>query len=158
MKIWLDDQCDDQEAPRRHPPEGFIGVKNLAELEALLKSNTEPIEVIDFDHDLGENEPDGYKIARWLAHNYQSRWPREVRVHSTNPCGAQNILAFAERFRKWRSEEARRLEYRICDTCRSVGKADDDLCSWCLKGTMVSPGFLAVSDLQEQLNQKGRRR
>lgn len=92
MKIWLDDL--------RPPPDGFIHVKNFAELENLLTSNPDSIEVMSFDHDLGDGEKDGYEIAKWIAANHLERWPLEVRVHSANPPGAENIRAFDEFVRK----------------------------------------------------------
>ena len=91
MKIWLDDQMSDPESPKRWPPEGFIGVRNLAELKELLTRNLEKIEVMDFDHDLGEDEPSGYDIIKWMTEHHLDRWPREVLVHSANPPGAKNI-------------------------------------------------------------------
>lgn len=86
MRIWLDD-C-------RLPPDGFIHVKNFAELQTLLAENSDTIEVMSFDHDLGDEEADGYQIAKWLAENYLERWPLEVHVHSANPPGSANIRAF----------------------------------------------------------------
>jgi hypothetical protein len=85
VKIWLDD--------RRPAPAGFVHVINHQEFETLLRSSTEVIEVMSFDHDLGE-EMDGYRIAKWLAEHHLERWPLEVRVHSDNPPGAANIRAF----------------------------------------------------------------
>ena len=86
MYIWLDDL--------RRAPDGFIHVRNLAELQELIVLNSDVIEVMSFDHDLGEGEIDGYGIAKWFAKNYLERWPLEVRVHSDNPPGAANIRAF----------------------------------------------------------------
>jgi len=88
MKIWLDDL--------RPPPEGFIHVKNLSELQVLLAYQPETIEVMSFDHDLGDGEPDGYQIIKWMAENHLDRWPVEVLVHSANPPGAENIRVFDE--------------------------------------------------------------
>ena len=97
MKIWLDDQMSDPESPKRWPPEEFIGVRNLAELKKLLERNLEEIEVMDFDHDLGdfdENDEEitGYDIIKWMTEHCLDRWPKIVLVHSTNPAGVKNIL------------------------------------------------------------------
>lgn len=86
MKIWLDDI--------RVPLEGFIWVHNQRELEELLRSNAEEIEVMSFDHDLGDGEMDGYAIIKWLFRVHGDRYPNEVRVHSANPTGAENIRAY----------------------------------------------------------------
>lgn len=86
MRIWLDDL--------RLAPEGFYHVRNLAELRELMASNPDTIEIMSFDHDLGDGEADGYQIAKWFAKNHLDRWPLELRVHSANPPGAANIRAF----------------------------------------------------------------
>ena len=92
MKIWLDDL--------RPPPKGFFHVRTLLELQTLLASSLDVIEVMSFDHDLGDGEKDGYQIAKWFAENYLERWPLVTRVHSANPPGAANIRAFDEFVRK----------------------------------------------------------
>lgn len=86
MKIWLDD-C-------RPAPAGFIHVRNKAELEKLLADRTEAIEEMWFDHDLGDNEPTGYDIVKWLAENHLDRWPQAIGVHSQNPVGRENIRSY----------------------------------------------------------------
>ena len=92
MKIWLDDL--------RPVPDGFIWVHNLAELKALLASNQEVIEVMSFDNDLGDGEPEGYDIIKWLANTHLERWPKEIRVHSANPAGAHNIQQYIDFIRR----------------------------------------------------------
>lgn len=86
MRIWLDDL--------RPAPDGFIHVKNLAEFRDLIASNADEIEMMSFDHDLGDGEADGYQISKWFAENHLDRWPLEIKVHSANPPGAANIRAF----------------------------------------------------------------
>lgn len=86
MKIWLDDV--------RPIPEEFTDhVRNLKEFQELLASNSEVIEIMSFDHDLGEEE-DGYQIIKWLAEYHLDRWPEKTFVHSANPPGASNIRAY----------------------------------------------------------------
>lgn len=91
MKIWLDDA--------REAPSGYIWVKNLEELKKLLEDKLEPIEIMDFDHDLGMDEkgnlePDGYMIIKWLFESHPKRYPQKINVHSQNPVGKDNILKF----------------------------------------------------------------
>lgn len=86
MRIWLDDL--------RPSPDGFTHIRNLTELRKLIDSNLDVIEVMSFDHDLGDGEADGYQIAKWLAENHLERWPLEIRVHSANSPGTANIRAF----------------------------------------------------------------
>ena len=95
MKIWLDDI--------RPAPCGYIHVRNLKALRALIDSTSDPvviIEVMSLDHDLGQDEPDGYEIIKWFAENHLNRWPVSVLVHSANPPGAANIKAFDEFVRR----------------------------------------------------------
>ncbi len=88
MKIWLDDI--------RPAPDGFIWAHDLFELAALLETHKDQIELMSFDHDLGDGIPDGYMIIKWLAEHYLNRWPETIRVHSANPPGAKNIRCYAE--------------------------------------------------------------
>ena len=97
MKIWLDDV--------RPAPSGWVHIKTLDELKYLLESDmpSPEIEAMSFDHDLGEGEPTGYDIIKWLADQCVSRetrkfWPKRIYVHSANPVGAQNIRAFEKFF------------------------------------------------------------
>lgn len=51
---------------------------------------------ISFDHDLGENTPTGFDIAKWLVEMDQDNvctMPEtfSFNVHSANPVGAENI-------------------------------------------------------------------
>ena len=95
MKIWLDDV--------RSAPEGFThhvhSLPELKELLEVLRPDTH-IEAISFDHDLGENQPDGYEIVKWLAKYHLDRWPKEIAVHSANPVGAENIRQYAAQVRR----------------------------------------------------------
>lgn len=105
MRIWLDDQHNEPEMTERWPPPGFIPVKSLAELKALLESTSNVIEIMDFDHDLADfdesgHERDGYMIIKWLADEHLDRYPREVRVHSRNGPGRENIVKFDEFVRR----------------------------------------------------------
>ncbi|MFA4845738.1 MAG: cyclic-phosphate processing receiver domain-containing protein [Patescibacteria group bacterium] len=86
LNIWIDDL--------RPAPEGFVHVHTLADLRALLASSDEPIEVMSFDHDLGDGEPDGYDIIKWIVDHHLDRYPAEIRTHSANPTGAENIAEY----------------------------------------------------------------
>jgi hypothetical protein len=61
--------------------------------------------IISFDHDLGENTPDGYEITKRLCNliiNAGYELPDDFRfiVHSKNPVGAENIRCYMENFLK----------------------------------------------------------
>lgn len=88
LKIWIDDI--------RSAPDGYIHLKTQAEFEAFLINNPQHIHVLDLDHDLGEGEPTGYDIIKWLHTNLPDRFPTVVACHSSNPPGKMNILAYAE--------------------------------------------------------------
>jgi hypothetical protein len=64
--------------------------------------------MISFDHDLGENEPTGYEIAKKLCNMIMDGIPLpenfEYRVHSKNPVGAQNIHSYMTNFLKIHGE------------------------------------------------------
>ena len=87
MRIWLDDQLDDPNTPKRHVPEGWVGAKNFSQFKALVEqagSTGEKIEAIDFDNDLGE-PMEGKDILRWLMEEYPDfAIKAELKVHSAN--------------------------------------------------------------------------
>lgn len=90
MKIWIDDQINDPETPRRHTPDGYVGVTNFDQFKETLETaiaKGEPIEVIDFDNDLGTGEKEGHEILSWLADNYPEiiLGDTKIEIHSANP-------------------------------------------------------------------------
>lgn len=95
MKMWLDDLRSPQD-PFIQEHYGANGdevwVKTVSEAKDLLASG----EVIkmSLDHDLGEEEPDGYDLVRWIAkeaHAGNMKPPFWV-VHSDNPVGAKSMI------------------------------------------------------------------
>lgn len=118
MNIWLDDirdpkvvapggLMDREDASWREvePERDWIWVKNKNELEELLKSTEGRIEIMSFDHDLGDWAEDGTEltgryIIEWLQREYLDRYPKVVLCHSANPIGKDNILAFDANVRK----------------------------------------------------------
>lgn len=105
VNIWLDDKFSPKPDPdyiaEEYRVTDWVHVRNRRELEELLESTAEPIGVMSFDHNLGPGEPTGHDIIKWLAEQLiyegrRNRWPREVRVHSGNWVGADNIRAYAE--------------------------------------------------------------
>lgn len=60
---------------------------------------------ISFDHDLGENEPTGMDLAKWLVEQDMNRaviLPNDFRffVHSANTVGAANIEGLLAQYLK----------------------------------------------------------
>lgn len=95
-KIWLDDI-------RLPPDESWFWVKNFNDLNQLLNDEHLEVEVISFDHDLGDNTPDGSQCAsRFIEIGIERGWqdPPEYHVHSDNPCGRDNIVSKMESWKK----------------------------------------------------------
>ena len=94
IKVFLDDM--------RTEPEGWVLVKTAREAIELLQTND--VEEISLDHDLGEEENGtGYDVISWLEKEvYQSNFsPPVIHIHTANPvarermkAGARNILRF----------------------------------------------------------------
>lgn len=91
LRIWLDDE--------RPAPQGFVHVHTINELHDVLMRTEGPITVMSFDHDLGDAS-DGYDIIKWLAAEHLDRYPLEIRVHSGNTVGRENIVAYDRSVRK----------------------------------------------------------
>ena len=56
--------------------------------------NTWNIEIVSCDNDLGENEPEGYKLLDWLeatGRNYP------IHIHTDNPVARERMRAIIER-------------------------------------------------------------
>ena len=98
IKLWLDDI--------RPAPAGWTWVKTVNAAAQLLAvghfDKSRAIVEASLDHDLGENEPTGYDLVKWMAET--GFWPEtKPRVHSANPPGAENMRATIDRY--WRSDE-----------------------------------------------------
>lgn len=87
MRVWLDDI-------REKPADFDIWVKTASECIELLKTGN--VSFIDFDHDLGDEDPKntGYTVAYYIMeHAYYGDLPPLVNyhIHSSNPVGTNNI-------------------------------------------------------------------
>ncbi len=69
----------------------------------------EQVSYVSFDHDLGDNTPDGYDCAKILCKFDQICGilapDFEFNVHSANPVGAENIRAYMNNYLKYKGEE-----------------------------------------------------
>jgi hypothetical protein len=85
MKIWLDDE--------RAAPPGWIHVKNVVEAISLLQ--TEQVEEISLDNDLGHQMKEGREVARYIEEAaIRGIMPRiKIHVHTANPVARQYMLA-----------------------------------------------------------------
>ena len=90
MKIYLDDVRD--------LPDGYEGweVVRSAEdaLHVIASTGLENIEIISFDHDLGEDRMSGYDLAviiEEMVYDGGFAIVPEFRIHSANPVGRKNL-------------------------------------------------------------------
>ncbi len=96
-KLFLDDQIDDPSAPDRWVPEGFIGAASTAQAITLV-DELGPPEYMSLDHDLGVADR-SIDFLKWLSSEYYYNPPDYV-VHSANPVGRKNIIAFMESWKR----------------------------------------------------------
>lgn len=85
---------DDERFPADDGKRWFIA-RNMGEVKFLISWFGMP-NLISFDHDLGENEPTGYDIAKELVRmdmDNEFKFPGNFwfDVHSQNPIGKKNI-------------------------------------------------------------------
>ncbi|MBI3633699.1 MAG: hypothetical protein HY226_05415 [Candidatus Vogelbacteria bacterium] len=106
IRIWL----DDNHTGYRPAPLGWIHVHNSQEFWMLLESNTEVIDEMSFDNDLGE-VIEGYDIVKTMAgrcllEQTLKYWPRKIYVHSANTVTNPAIRGFVESFNKLFPDES----------------------------------------------------
>ena len=80
----------------------WLIARNWAEVLELIVSLGMP-KMISFDHDLGDNQPTGYDIAKHIANlimnaEYELDPEFSILVHSKNPVGAENIRQYMKKF------------------------------------------------------------
>jgi hypothetical protein len=97
-KLWLDDQLDDPERPRRHTPDGFVGARSTEEAKELVLARGLP-SFMDLDHDLGGDDK-VMGFLRWLSDMYPDGPVPEYLIHSENPEGRKNIQAFLSSWKR----------------------------------------------------------
>ena len=94
MKLWLDDI-------RPAPPEYDYSAGSVNAAKMMIESAEdlgEPIEVLDLDHDLGDNAwdgGDGIKLIDWLIER-ETFYP--IKLHTANPVGRANMQRTIERY------------------------------------------------------------
>ena len=93
MRLWLDDA--------REAPDGWTWAQTYDKAVAALAVGT--VEIISFDHDLGEKKT-GYDVAKWIE---QAAWEGRITrlgwdIHTANSPGRKNItLAMESAERAW---------------------------------------------------------
>lgn len=93
MKIWLDDE--------RVPALGWVWLKRVHEVAAILEERADEVDYMSLDHDLGIHDPvlfrrytfgeiteeeveeNGYLLVKWMIEN--DTWPAgDIYIHSDN--------------------------------------------------------------------------
>lgn len=89
MKVFLDDI--------RSIPAGYVGARGYEECIRILTENKGNVEVISFDHDLGELKT-GYDVCLWVVENEYYEGLKTVILHSANPVGVKNMIQLFDRY------------------------------------------------------------
>lgn len=98
INIWLDDL--------RTAPEGFIWEKSVEGVmhRIMFSQGNCHISILSLDNDLGENQPEGYKVLdelEMLKFNYPNfSLPDEIRVHSANPVARKRMQQVIDKLYK----------------------------------------------------------
>jgi len=105
LHLWLDDERDptDPVIQKSYGAKGWeVWIKTVPEAIKYLEGGG--VASISLDHDLGENQPSGYELAKWIEEKaFHGTIPKlQWKVHSANPSGAGNItLAMKSADRFW---------------------------------------------------------
>lgn len=91
VKLWIDDV--------RKAPDGYVWLRSVNDTITYIKQNANvvSIELIDMDHDAGDFVCDGGDYIRILDWLETSNLCFNIRIHSQNPVGVQNMRAIIER-------------------------------------------------------------
>ena len=86
----------------------MIIARSMEEVKNLVSDLGMP-SFVSFDHDLGDNEPTGYDIAKWmvardLGRAYQFPDDFDFYVHSQNPIGKRNIEEYLGSYLKFKKD------------------------------------------------------
>jgi hypothetical protein len=98
MKIYLDDE--------RITPSDWLRTYTVAETVKLLE--TRQVTHLSLDNDLGENQPEGYKVLDWLEETifYDKTFPMpEISIHSANAARVEYMKLAAKNIERIRQEQ-----------------------------------------------------
>jgi hypothetical protein len=109
--LFIDDERDLQDVtwmPRqtqkKYHAETWVIARNMDSVQSIVARRGIP-KFISFDHDLGEQEPTGYDIAKWfvdldMVGNQAFLMPEDFSfaVHSQNPVGKKNIESYLNNY------------------------------------------------------------
>lgn len=92
MKLWVDDV--------RPIPDGYWLAQSVRQAKLaiqIVEQSSEPIELIDIDHDAGDYVNDGgdyINLLNWLEQTGRN-YP--IKIHSMNPVGVENMRRIIKR-------------------------------------------------------------
>lgn len=103
FRMFIDDE--------RFPPadgQEWIICRTLQEVTRVCRNEGKLPDYVSFDHDLGENEPTGYVIAKWMVDmdlDEILKFPDNFAfyAHSQNPVGKKNIEAYLDNYLQQRN-------------------------------------------------------
>ncbi|PZE21583.1 cyclic-phosphate processing receiver domain-containing protein [Paenibacillus xerothermodurans] len=79
INVFLDD--------KRRAPKGFRIVRSAAECIELLQ--TQQIQILSLDYNLGGNKPTGYTVAKHMVRH--KLFPKKIIIHSHSPHGRMQM-------------------------------------------------------------------
>jgi hypothetical protein len=83
----------------RYPPgRDWMLARSIQDAKDIVNSLGRPI-MMSLDHDLG-GDTTVMEFLRWLVDEHYDAGPPNYMVHSENPVGAQNIVAYLESWRR----------------------------------------------------------
>lgn len=92
MKLWVDDV--------RSAPDGYWLAQSVKQAKLaiqIVEQSSEPIELIDIDHDAGDYVNDGGDYINLLNWFEQTGRNYPIKIHSMNPVGVENMRRIIKR-------------------------------------------------------------
>ena len=87
MRVFLDDVREPRDVGLS---DDWVIVRTVRTMCEFLKSGN--IVEVSLDHDLGENQENGYYLVCWMELCLpRDKWPKIIRLHTANPVGRQNM-------------------------------------------------------------------
>ncbi len=100
-RLFLDDLREISQAHPGDDAASWVMCRSTQDAIAVINARGWPM-MISFDHDLGEDVPTGYDLARWLVEHDLDHGSMpdgfSFVVHSANPVGRANIEALLGRY------------------------------------------------------------
>jgi len=125
--LFIDDERDPPNDGRK-----WVVARNMLEFQLKAIEHGSMPSFISFDHDLGENQPTGYDIAKFIVEcdlAGDATLPKDFDyyVHSQNPIGKANIEGYIDGYlkAKERSEQVPFNQHRF-DEMVAIAEQDYD--------------------------------